>query len=494
MKGILVKSLALVIILSGALAAQGLDTLRIFDQEYTRYYGSSLFVSHPLVRDFNGGGARARGMGNAFLGVSDDASAVSWNPAGLYRYDNQYTQPVVSLSYQSISNDVVFKSQPYIDHPPARFDVNDVANGVNFMSIVVPGRIKGHMFVGSLAYYRLGDEFQSSGMAFETVYYFTNQDILDRITRPYAYSNQTSYRSWANAINLGFGTRLYDKLSFGMVINIMSGGSAQHMREVMTWEGRLIPGLQGNQRGLVVQNRDWYDSTSYSGVNFTFGLKYTTERLSAGLVLKTPFALKQSTDELYDISSYSNGKEMGEVARREHFDDHVEELDQPMILGLGLGYKATPSWLLAFDVEYRPYSGGKINRRDELELVPGGTNIEYFTEFDPLWNDVWSIRAGTEYVWETGGRLFPAIPLRVGLGWVQLPEPIIGVELQGGDVVLTTSSASITKYSFGTGVRWAQIDLDLAYEKSSGDFSNNLLYQQASTDNGSFSLMFTGYF
>ena len=33
--------------------------------------------------DFKGDGARAAGMGNAFMAVSDDISAGSWNPAGL---------------------------------------------------------------------------------------------------------------------------------------------------------------------------------------------------------------------------------------------------------------------------------------------------------------------------------------------------------------------------------------------------------------------------
>ena len=33
--------------------------------------------------NFLGGGARARGMGGAYLGISDDAYAVTWNPAGL---------------------------------------------------------------------------------------------------------------------------------------------------------------------------------------------------------------------------------------------------------------------------------------------------------------------------------------------------------------------------------------------------------------------------
>src|SRR5574339_20966 len=42
-----------------------------------------------------GSGARAAGMGDAFIAVSDDGTAASWNPAGLA----QLRQPEFSLVY-----------------------------------------------------------------------------------------------------------------------------------------------------------------------------------------------------------------------------------------------------------------------------------------------------------------------------------------------------------------------------------------------------------
>jgi len=35
-----------------------------------------------------GSGARAIGMGGAFIGVADDATAASWNPGGLIQLEN----------------------------------------------------------------------------------------------------------------------------------------------------------------------------------------------------------------------------------------------------------------------------------------------------------------------------------------------------------------------------------------------------------------------
>ena len=483
------------VILSGSIVAQGLP---VYNLSYLQSYGAMLMMPYPAARDFNGGGVRACGMGNAFIGVSDDASAVSWNPAGLYRQDNQYEQPVISLSYQSLSSDAGFSSKPFIDYDSKQYDFDDVANGVNFMSIVLPIRVKGHMIVGSLAYSRLGDEVYNSGMGFDVMMPFDAPDFLDGIDRPFTYQIETNYRSAVNVLNIGFGTRLYNNWSFGLSVNAYGGKAAEVIDETVMWEEAIIPGASNDQRGTYIAATNIYDTTSFSGIYFTLGFKYTSERLSAGLVIKTPHTLKESIDALYENQSYANGNEWG-AGVTVHSDDNIIELDQPLILGAGIGYNATEKLLLAVDVEYRPYGGGMINRRDSLELVPGGTDIEYFTEYDPFWENSWVFRMGTEYLWETGGSLFPVVPLRAGFGYVQLPAPNIdGYTIEEVDglfyVAPVTSKTSTTKWSLGAGVRWAQIDLDFAYEKSTGDIENSVFMQKWSTDNSAFSVMFTGYF
>jgi len=44
-----------------------------------------------------GSGARAAGMGNAFIAVSDDGTAASWNPAGL----SQLRRPELSVVFNA---------------------------------------------------------------------------------------------------------------------------------------------------------------------------------------------------------------------------------------------------------------------------------------------------------------------------------------------------------------------------------------------------------
>ena len=57
--------------------------------------GQGVSVNSYLDWNFLGSGARARGMGGAFLGISDDADAASWNPAGLIYNDGL----LMSLNY-----------------------------------------------------------------------------------------------------------------------------------------------------------------------------------------------------------------------------------------------------------------------------------------------------------------------------------------------------------------------------------------------------------
>jgi len=44
---------------------------------------TSLSYAQNINWNLTGAGARAAGFGGAFIGVADDATAISWNPAGL---------------------------------------------------------------------------------------------------------------------------------------------------------------------------------------------------------------------------------------------------------------------------------------------------------------------------------------------------------------------------------------------------------------------------
>jgi long-subunit fatty acid transport protein len=60
-----------------------------------------------LAQDMNimGAGARARGMGGAFIGVADDATAVGWNPAGIANLDKPEASAVGLFNMKTFKNE-----------------------------------------------------------------------------------------------------------------------------------------------------------------------------------------------------------------------------------------------------------------------------------------------------------------------------------------------------------------------------------------------------
>jgi hypothetical protein len=126
--------------------------------------------------------------------------------------------------------------------------------------------------------------------------------------------------------------------------------------------------------------------------------------------------------------------------------------------------------------------------------------VETFEETDQLWQDVFTVRMGAEYQWETGSELFPLVPLRVGFDYL----PLNGSELRVDSVVIldsvyqvvTTAKAIDYNFSAGIGVHWQQIYLDLAYTYSTNDVVNRIygIDQTLKNRYHHFNLTFTGYF
>jgi long-subunit fatty acid transport protein len=134
------------------------------------------------------------------------------------------------------------------------------------------------------------------------------------------------------------------------------------------------------------------------------------------------------------------------------------------------------------DMEFRHFSGAKIDARDSLFIDPGGKNQEFFTKVDPEWNNVFTVRLGGEYLYQTD---VGVIPVRAGFGYVPLPAP--NVDLSGD-----TSTAAGYTLSLGTGIHWNQIHLDWAYTFAASKWEVGIFEQKSHNHHLNFT--FTGYF
>lgn len=435
--------------------------------------------------DFTGGGARAEGMGKAFIAVSDDITAGSWNPAGLYIQE----KPVLSFSYGSLAPRGSTNSDIFLG--TSEFDHTGSFSNVTAVNFVAPIRIKGHHFVGSFNYTRNFDEFQGhgfswSGWEFLYRHFVTGDSIIVESD-----NNLTSeLQGGLNSVNIGFGTRLYKNVSFGVTLNIYAGEAVRDQLTISQLDSVPHPAYIG----VIAQahsTENIIDTNKFSGYNATIGFKLKGEKLDAGLVVRTPFAMNIKTGRsFYSITSWGDLANGGMLLPIEgdtlYFDNLLAKYDMPLMVGAGVAFRASENLLLAADAEYRHFSGGKIDMRDSLRIDPGGHNEEYFTKVDPKWNNVFTVRLGGEYLHQTGIGL---IPIRAGLGYVPVPSP--NVDISGG-----TSTVVSYDFSLGTGIHWSQIYLDWAYTYSTADreTADSFSSEEQKNRNHHFNFTFTGYF
>jgi len=427
-----------------------------------------------LSFDFTGGGARAAGMGKAYLAVSDNVNGLSWNPAGIHLVE----KPVMGGSWSSLAprGDATTLSASHI----WRMEHSGSVSNISDFSFAAPVRVKGHQFVGSFTFTRAFDAFDD----LETYY---EGDLEDEVLGT-VYAEQmvkTGLSGGVNVFNLGFGTRLYSNLSFGLSANIYTGSVLRESEQNLFLPDVFLEHLL--QNADLEQLTTVMDTNKVSGMNFTIGFKYSGEQTSTGLIVKTPFEMKMDYDLIFYNLVTINGLIEDDGTDTVYFMENVTKYDMPWTIGLGVAHQATENLLLAGDVEYRAFQGGKIYTRDSVLINPGADNIEYWTEWDPRWKNTFTIRLGGEYLWRTG---IGTIPLRAGTSYCQFPNKKIEIDFAG---FVERSGVSCQSFSLGTGIHWEQIRFDGAYTYSASNDERFLAYE-ISTRNHHLGISFTGVF
>ncbi len=453
-----------------------------------------------LNLDFAGGGARAEGMGKAFIGLSDDVTGGSWNPAGLYMHDI----PKLGISYGILaprgqSSTTFFSSFSRQEH-------TGTFNKITSLNFLAPIRIKGHKFVGSFNYTRNYDEFTT--YAYEVVRVLPPYipipnfgiTLINEDTLNYSSSNTfTELEGGLYTVNLGFGTRLYKDVSFGVSTNIYTGKVVEHTYSVDSLDNVQTEDITFNQNALYVFEGRIRDSVRFTGVNFNIGLKYNGEKLTAGLLVRTPLSLGAKNELTSTGAVYVNGNLIADRSGTflsPKINPPLTKYEMPMMLAAGFGYKVSENLLVALDVEYRGFGSSTVKVRDSLIISSTGDNVEFFTDFDPdtliemQWQDAFIVRLGGEYMFSSG---IGQIPLRGGFGYV--PVPASSIELNN-----ETSIQANLNVSAGTGIHWEQIYLDISYTYTLRDdkyydpfYQESILIDQEYR-NHTINISFTGYF
>ncbi len=456
--------------------------------------------------NFLGAGARARGMGGAFLATSDDGSAGTWNPAGFAYNEGVLTSLNWNLEHLSVDNNPVGYG-----HASGTF-----AN-IGFWSFIAPITLREHEFVLGATYNRTQDIFYEDGINAVFVGGTIGQTDIDIDLE----SKLRSVGSLAN-INLGFGTEIAPDFTFGAGINLAAGDRRDDFSHISSWESLAPVEDEFRDSSLASSKAD----IDYSGVYANFGLMYRTDIWSVGLVFTTPWTLTEQLDYQSSVTSVTN-KIPSEPLTALFITKR--KIEMPYSVGIGGAYHVSERLLVALDYQYRDFKGKNIATQQITEpsvddkgvLSPASKFIDYPTN----WYNLHQVRLGAEYTMETG---YGKIPLRVGLHNTPsvagnssgtINELVAYYQRPVFDVVTYAGGSDEQNmgfgFSFGAGIYWSQIHLDAAMEFESFSSSDNGTYYLRTSNNGippydrtkladyareykqvmsRFTLNFTGYF
>ena len=487
----MVKSLLYAAFLTAILAAAALGQFQQQPVVTTELPHSSF--------DFGWGGARAEGMGNAYLGLADDITAGAWNPAGLVGFEG----PMLGVSWGTTRprgfTDYTVESNLWrTDHSGSLSDIS----GLYFVG---PFRFKGHALVGSVSYTRNFENLMGLGynVQVEELFAVIRHNIFVWDTLSVDVGVRELFEGGVSTVVFSLGTRINETSSVGLGVNIYTGESTMETDQVaIVEEFPIQPGEQLvrlNNSTLVV------DTAQFSGVNFTFAYKRTSERLNLGFVLRTPFDLNLNTNRsIYNLTSF-NGLPIEFGTDTTFFDNQLTKYTMPWTIASGAAYSFGDNLVVTMDAEWRRFSSLKYKRRDSLFIDPAGNNEEFYTDIDPEWNSTFSLRFGSEYRKSTS---IGTIPIRAGFGLVPIAWPN-DTESESPEGALNfphllfrplvkalnnDETPIMYTFSAGTGIHWSQIMLDWAYTYSAVDRNWGTDFANAQVRDHHLGFTFTGVF
>lgn len=429
-----------------------------------------------------GSGARALGVGGAFIAMADDATAASWNPAALIILKKP--ESAIMVSYEDRER---FGTANYYDF--------------NYIAVSYPFTLLRRNMIISFNYQRLFDfnsEFEnvmldvhseegSEFLPFFGSIIYQNVSIRDEDLRI-----EQDVTGDVGALAPAFAVQITPELSAGFTLNfwtdgVINDGYASTYRESHNTYNSLdtyfyddslgdIPGVGEYPDEFIGvdksnQNRDVSEITidrTYDlwGINANLGVLWSpTYHLTVGAVYKFPFTA--TADFTYDYRSVSKDYDFGEgewitsVTRQSY--DRRYKIRFPAVYGLGAAWRFNDNFTVATDVSYTEWDKfiiqeyKKVGRSKTYPMAIGGDKYvagKRASAVNGLATDeadvdgVFTVRTGAEYLFILPKTIIPA-----RLGFAYDPEPARG------------SSDDFYAATCGTGVMlWDRLIFDLAYQ------------------------------
>ncbi|MBI2434347.1 MAG: outer membrane protein transport protein [Candidatus Hydrogenedentes bacterium] len=413
-----------------------------------------------------GSGARAAGMANAFIAIADDATAASWNPAGLV----QLECPEISVvgSHLRLQDRLTASAVPEFD------GVHDVDSwDLNYLSVAypLPRPVFGSNVTISLNYQRKFDFVRTfdGRMNTATVAPLTPPILISQFSN-LDFTQDGSLSTLTPAIAF----ELTHKLSLGIALNLWRDSflSRNEWRQTTRTAGVTLLGASPVLSYGI--SREKY--SDFSGENVTLGLLWKPNpRWSFGARYDSAFT-GTTNYRAHDLELRLNLANavvrpsinaMPTISRR--------SIKIPDTLALGAAYRANDRLTLALDVSRTDWNDliAKDSGGRRFSLVDGTdlANALQRTHLDPAY----TVRLGGEYVFiprEPGDDLPMLWSLRGGLFYEEEPATNRSTRnyFSRGD----GDPDSFYGAALGVGLLIGQrVNLDLAYQVRYGPGVNH---------------------
>lgn len=370
--------------------------------------------------NLTGAGARAAGMGGAFIGVADDATAIVWNPAGLTYLE----KPEASLVTRLITDKYKWDDESD-DETQSHFILN-------FLSGAVPLNLDNIKIIPALAFQRQID--------------FYSYDKTEDEDTDYYELDKYETTGGIDTATLGVGVQLLSYLFAGFSTNIWFGS----YKCIYDYEY-----IESNYEHYYTEE---YEET-YSGINFVFGAMSDFNNLDNpipfkfGVTFRTPFDLK--ADEEGSLIEIETGYE-------DYYCDWESSytVEMPRMIGFGASYRYGENLTVSADYEMRKYSDLKISYEDL------GKEED---EDEPY--DLNQFRVGGEYILVTD---LAIIPIRGGFQTV----PTLFVDYYNDQVIGTGFSLGtgliFERFALDVTFSYSSYEIEVN-ERTSVEFSKNTI-------------------
>lgn len=398
-----------------------------------------------------GSGARAMGMGGAFISVADDATAASWNPGGLL----QLKLPEISIAGSWFSGT--------IDYQTSHIDGSDLEDSslnpkhVNYLSAVIPFMFMRRNMVFSLNYQHLY-EFSKNNI-------YTWTDNREDLNTNVEYKAHKRQKGSLYTISPAMALEVTPSLFIGLAANFWPSNALDN-----GWENLN----SSNGKGIVFgreyeTHTELYECYDFSGFNthigFLFKSGFNTARkqkrrrsryaekvwkYQIGGVIKWWPCEADIRHEQRKISyeRYPNNLEMSEYFEP---SPHSRDLSLKMPLSYGLGFSCdfSDTFSLALDLYRTHWEQYLIKFPSGKELSP----INKKTKDEANIKPTTQIRMGGEYLYQYSDHI---IPIRMGFFYDPEPNTDVPDDFYG--------------VSFGTGILYYErFSIDLVYQFRFGD-------------------------